>query len=368
MTDENALNKVRTAMRKSLKDDFIFLSDDNTSDVDIFIPTGCSALDYAMTNRRNGGVPVGKVMEISGQPGTGKTLLAIHICKETQKLGGLPIFLDTEHAFNEDFAQRIGLNMEPGLFWLENPGTVEGVFKFLFDLCHQIDALKKKNEWPFKFVTVIWDSIASTPCEADVKAEDPNPTATVGLKPRIISKNMATFVSMASKKDVAFVCLNQLRNRINAMPGQDPYIEPGGNAIPYCASLRIRITSTGKLKDKNDVIVGVKTEATVKKTRFGPPFQKIGFPIYFTHGIDDAESIIDSLEKKSGVDVINGGPKGKLIAFKGEGKDSAIKKMDFKMQFVRDAVFRERVLDALDKVAKRDMDDPRFQELEVEAE
>lgn len=352
-------------MKKELKDDFVFLSDDNVGEVEHFITTGCSALDYAMTNRRDGGVPVGKVVEFSGMPHTGKTLMAIHICAETQRKGGLAIYLDTEHAFNEDFARRVGLDVDGEGFWMENPQTVEGVFKFLFGLCHQIDELKKKGEFPFKFVTVIWDSVASTPCEQDVKSEDPNPSATVGLKPRIISKNMALFVSMASKKDIAFICLNQLRNRIGAMPGQDPYIEPGGNAIPYCASIRVRLSSTGKLKDKNDVIVGVKTQAVVKKTRFGPPHQKIDFPIYFTHGIDDAESIIDTLEKLKGVEVINGGPKGKLIAFKGEDKEKAIKKMEFKTQFMRDNVFKDRVLEALEKVARRDLSDPRLQDLET---
>lgn len=357
-------------MAKSLKDDYVFLDgeDGSVDDVTTFISTGCTALDYIMTNRRDGGIPVGKIIEISGMPHSGKSLMAIHICAEAQRMGGLCIYLDPENAFSDDFAKRVGLDVDCDTFWMPKPPppTIEALFSFLFDLGHQIDELKKSKEWPYKFVVVIWDSVAATPCAADVQAENPDPGANVGLKPRIISKNLTTFLGMASKKDIALVCLNQLRNRIGAMPGQDPYVAPGGNAIPFYSSIRLRIKPTGKLKEKGDngEIIGVKTEVKVEKTRFGPPFRKSEFPIYFTHGIDDPESIIDALEKKKGINVGSGGQKGKMIWFEGEPKESAIRKVDFKKQFLTDPVFKSRVLDVFEKVMTRDMTDPRLRDLD----
>lgn len=365
-----SIKDMKKSMKKNLKDDYIFLDEDGSvDDVQIYIPSGCTALDYAMTNRRNGGFPVGKIIEVSGMPHSGKSLMAIHACAEAQKMGGLCVYLDPENAFNDDFAKRVGLNIDAESFWRPEPPppTIEALFSFLFDLGNQIEAQKKDKEkpWPYKFVLVVWDSVASSSCKADLEAENPDPTANVGLKPRIISKNMTTFLGIAAKKDMSLLCLNQLRTNIRAMPGQDPYVAPGGNAIPFYASIRLRIKSVGRLKVGDDV-VGVKTEVEVKKTRFGPPFRKAIFPIYFTHGIDDPESIINSLEERKGVTIINGGPKGKLIALEGQDKDSAIKKSDFKRQYLSDQKFREKILDLFEKVMTRDLNDPRFQELTVD--
>jgi recombination protein RecA len=292
-------------------------------------------------------------------------LLATTLCANAQKMGGLCIYLDPENAFNDDFAKQIGLDIDAETFWYPKPPppTVEALFSFLFDLGHQIDSLKKSNEWPFEFVLVIWDSVAATPCKQDLETENPDPTATVGLKPRIISKNLTTFLGTAAKKDIGLVCLNQLRTNIKAQPFQDPWIAPGGNAIPFYASIRLRIAPIGKLKDKKDdegEIIGVRTQVKVEKTRFGPPHRKAEFPIYFTHGIDDPESIIEMLEKKKGVKVINGGPKGKLIAFDGQSKEDAIPKKEFKNLYMTDSVFKDKVLDAFEKVMTRDMSDPRL--------
>jgi RecA/RadA recombinase len=173
-----SLKKLRKEMTKSLKDDYIILEgeDGTIDDVQIFIPTGCTALDYIMTNRRGGGVPVGKIVEITGIPHSGKSLLATTLCANAQKMGGLCIYLDPENAFNDDFAKQIGLDIDAETFWYPKPPppTVEALFSFLFDLGHQIDSLKKSNEWPFEFVLVIWDSVAATPCKQDLETENPH--------------------------------------------------------------------------------------------------------------------------------------------------------------------------------------------------
>jgi recombination protein RecA len=362
-----SLLNLKKGMSKAMKEeDYILLdSGDDVSDVSLFIPTGCTSLDYAISNRKNGGIPVGKISSIAGQSSTGKSLFAIHLCAEAQKMGGLCIYLDPENALNHDFARRVGLDVSDDSFYCPTPPppTVEALWSFLFNFTHEMDEMKKKGEFPWKFVLVIWDSIASTPCKADVESENPDPAANVGLKPRIISKNATTYLGMAARKDIALVCLNQLRNRINVMPGQDPWVEPGGNAIPFYASVRLRISSTGK-KKLDEEIVGVDTEVKVLKTRFGPPMRTVEFPIYFTHGIDDAESVLITLEKKGGIQAINGGSKGKQFAFLGENKENAIKKQDWKKLYLTDQSFKSKAIDALDKVMTRDMSDPRLREVE----
>lgn len=351
-------------MAKAMKEDDYLLLDESLmeGEVDLFIPTGCKALDYIMSNRKDGGTPVSKIISIAGPPHSGKSLLAIHMCAEAQKMGGLCIYLDPENAFNDDFAQRVGLNIKDESFYRPQPPppTIEALFSFLFSFAHEMDEMKKAGEFPWKFVLVIWDSVASTPCKADIDAENPDPAANVGLKPRIISKNITTYLGTVANKDIALVCLNQLRARIGAMPGQDPWVEPGGNAIPFFSSVRLRIASIGKKKDASGEIIGVDTEVKVEKCRFGPPFRKCEFPIYFTHGIDDAESVLTMLEKKEGIKSFSGGPNGKMFHFIGEEKEKAIKKREWKKLYLNDKAFKEKVLEALDKVMKKDMSDPRL--------
>lgn len=360
--------KFLRGVKNDLKDEYVFLEEDGSiEDVTTFVPSGCSALDYIMTNRKDGGYPVGKIVEVTGMPGTGKTLVAIHACAEAQKMGALCIYLDPENAFQDDFAKRVGLDITAPSFLRPSPPppTIEALFSFLFSISSQIDEMKKAGEWPFTFVFIVWDSVASTPPHEELEKTNPDPTATVGLVPRVISKNLKTFLTTMSKKDICLFCLNQLRNNIKAMPGQDPYVAPGGNAIPFYASIRLRLKSIGRLKDKDGEVLGIETEVEVKKTRFGPPFRKTTFPIYFTHGIDDPQSILDVIEKKEAMKTINRGKLGKFIKFKDQADEEAIKIVEFKRKFLTDDVFRKKVMEIFEKAMTRDMSDPRLLELEV---
>lgn len=368
LTTAEIRHKFLKGVRNDVKDEYVFLEEDGTiEDVTTFVPSGCSALDYIMTNRKDGGYPVGKIIEVTGMPGTGKTLVAIHACAEAQKKGALCIYLDPENAFQDDFAKRVGLDITAPSFLRPSPPppTIEALFNFLFSISNQIDEMKKAGEWPFTFVFVVWDSVASTPPQEELEKTNPDPTATVGLVPRVISKNLKTFLTTMSKKDICLFILNQLRNNIKAMPGQDPYIPPGGNAIPFYASIRLRLKSIGRLKDKNGEVLGIETEVEVKKTRFGPPFRKATFPIYFTHGIDDPQSILDVIEKKEAMKVVNRGKLGKFIKFKEQTDEEAIKIVEFKRMFLNDESFRQKVMDLFEKAMTRDMSDPRLLELEV---
>lgn len=363
----DGIKELSKRMTKDLKDLMITLDhDDTAAEPDFWVSTGSTALDYIISNKRDGGLPAGRLTSIAGLNSTGKSLMASHICANTQKMGGLPIYLDNERAFNHDFATRIGLDTEHNFMMPEAPSTVEDVFSFLFSLGHQIDDLQKSGDWPYKFVTVIWDSVAATPCKADLTTENPDPTATVGLKPRILSKNFATLLKMFSRKNILLVCLNQLRNDIRAKPFSDPYTEPGGNALPFYSSVRLRLTSGGKLKTEDGQVLGIRTFCSVEKTRFGPPHRKCVFPIYFTHGIDDPESILTCIMERDGLQEINGGQRGKLLAFKGEPKENAIPRVEFKKKFMTEESFKNKVLDAFEKVMALDLSDPRLKELSIE--
>ena len=337
------------------------MEDGSPSDVKIFIPTGSTLLDYLISNRRNGGIPVGKIAEISGLEGTGKTLLAMHICANTQKMGGLPIYIDTENAFQSDFAIRVGLVPDKDFLYAA-PGSVEDVFKYIFTVLKRLD--DNKGDTGYKFVTIIWDSVAATPCAADLKEENPDPTATVGLKPRILSKNIYTLLQSAGRANVAQVFLNQLRTNIRAQPFSDPYISPGGKAIPFASSVRVRLTSKGKVKS-GDQIIGINTRAKCVKTRFGPPHRDCVFPIYFTHGVDDLESIIDLLIDQKKITKKTAGRLGNRFYFKGEKKEDGLSKIDFKKRIRGNPETMNKVLDLLEEAMTTSLINPEEVSIEI---
>jgi recombination protein RecA len=354
----NLLDDIKKDINKSLGEESAYLLEDSSpSDVDVFIPTGSTLLDYMISNRRNGGIPVGRITEISGLQGVGKSLLAMHICANAQKLGGLPIYIDTENAFNSDFAARVGLDISKNFLYL-NPASVEDVYKVIFSTLNKLEEAQKKNKTSsFPFLCVVWDSIAATPVSQQVENEDPHQN-TIALKPRILSTNNNLLLKMSSRRSVAFVFLNQLRMKIGATLYEDPYITPGGMSIPYSSSVRIKLASSTKIKAEEEV-VGVQTRATIIKTRLGPPHRSCMFPIYFTHGIDDNESILQFLEDNNLVGNRNAGSKGKLFYIEGLiSSENAINRVELKKRMKTDKQLMSKILDIVEEKAVKKLINP----------
>lgn len=330
------------------------LEDGSPSDVSIFIPTGSQLLDYIMANRRNGGIPVGKITEISGLEGSGKTLLGMTIAGNAQRMGGLVIYFDSENALNTDFAERVGLDVKKNFIYIQ-PDSVESVFSSIFTLCHKIDDMEKTAKTkPYKFVLVIWDSIAGTSTRKTVTEEDPDPNADMMIKPRILSKNMNELVRRGAKREIAFVCLNQLRMVPNVKPFMDPYVVPGGKATAFAYSLRLRMISKGTIKSKNDDVVGVTTMVKTVKCRFGPPHRTVEFPIHFTNGIDDVGSIFVALGETGAMINLNGYEVRGTLHFRGD-TDKKWTKAEFREEWAKNPAFKERCLAELDKKMIRDL-------------
>ena len=358
------LDDLEDTLKKELKEEVTFLFEDgDASDVKYFVSTGSTLLDYIISNRRKGGIPVGKITEISGLEGTGKSLLAMQICAEAVKMGGSAAFIDTEHAFSAEFAARVGLE-EGSNFRVIRPSSVEGVFETLFKIVHSLDEKKKSKETDIPFFVFVWDSVAQTPCKADLDTENTDPTATVGLKPRILSKNIATLLGSVGRKNVASVFLNQLRMNIGARPGQDKWVTPGGKAIPFASSVRVRLANAGKVKEK-DAIRGINVKAKCVKTRFGPPYRECNFPLYFTHGVDDWESIIDILSNHDKVIKQKGGRYGMMYRFADDPVEAKLPKLEFKKKLKTDSNLAEKAKKLLEEVMAVDLFDPDNAKIEI---
>ena len=260
---------------------FLDGDDDAPSNVKDWISTGCDTLDLAISNRPNGGFPVGRITEITGLEASGKSLLASHALAETQKKGGLAVYIDTEAASSAEFLTAIGCDLKTMLYVpLE---TIEEIFETIETIVEQV---RKSNKE--RLVTIVVDSVMGASTKIEMAAEyDKDGYAT--SKSIILSKAMRKVTNWIARENICLIFTNQLRTKLGVSFG-DQWTTAGGKAIPFHASVRLRLKNTGQIKAKiNGVeqIVGSKTNVQVVKNRMGPPHRKIDYEIYYDSGIDN---------------------------------------------------------------------------------
>jgi recombination protein RecA len=250
-----------------------------------WVGTGSTMLDLAISNRKYGGFPVGRVSEITGLEQSGKSLLAAHALLNTQKKGGLAVYIDTENAIATEYLSAIGLNLKDMLYIpLE---TVEDIFETVDVIIEKVRSSDKN-----RLVTIVVDSIAGASTKTEMAADfDKDGYATA--KALIISKAMRKITNLIGRERICLIITNQLRQKLNAPAFSDPWTTPGGKGIPFHASVRLRLSSIGAIKAKRegrDEIVGSRVKAKLVKNRCGPPLRECEYEVYFDSGIDDYSS------------------------------------------------------------------------------
>ena len=269
-----------------------FLDGEETTptDLDEWVSTGSPMLDLAISNRPNGGLPVGRITEITGLEGSGKSLLAAHSIADTQKKGGLGVYIDTENAMNQEFLEAIGVDVNKMLYVpLE---TVEDIFEAIDSIIESVRSSDKK-----KLVTIVVDSVAGASTKVEISA-DYDQAGYATQKAIIISKAMRKVTNLIGRERISLIFTNQLRTRLGVSFG-DPWTTSGGKAIAFHSSCRLRLKQMGQLKSKVggvDQVVGIKTRAQVIKNRMGPPLRSVDYDIYFDSGIDNYGSWLQMMK------------------------------------------------------------------------
>jgi len=298
LTKEEILDRAITDIKQKFGDGAIMRMGERTNMNIEVIPTGVLPLDVALGI---GGVPRGRVVELYGPEGGGKTTIALHIIAEAQKNGGITAFIDAEHALDPGLAAAIGVDTDS--MYISQPDSGEQAF-------YIIDSLVRSGAVDL----IVVDSVAAlTPQgEIDGKIED-GPNKSVGLHARLMSYALRRLTAVISKSRTTIIFINQLRSTINTGYNQGPSeTTTGGRALKFYSSVRIEVRRTAAL-NQGDTAIGHELKIKVTKNKQAPPFRVAHTTLIYGKGVPKTMAVLDMA-----LDMNIVKRRGSWIAYKGE--------------------------------------------------
>ena len=242
------------------------------------IPTGSLGLDIAIGI---GGFPVGRIGEIYGPEGSGKTTICLSLVAQAQRMGKLCAFVDMEHALDPSWARKLGVDVDQ--LAISQPDTGEQALEIAQEFIQS-----------GAFSIVIVDSVAALVPRAEIEGEMGD--SHMGLQARLMSQALRKLTGLIQSQGVILLFTNQLRDKIGITYGS-PETTPGGKALKFYASVRLDIRRKNPPIKENGEVVGHNHMIKVKKNKVAAPFKEAMIEIRGDVGLSIISEIVSQSEK-----------------------------------------------------------------------
>ena len=251
--------------------------------------TGCDLLNWAI-HPDGAGLPGGRIVEVYGKNSSGKSALALHVCRWAQKQGGSVYYIDTEPGLSLEWATKIGVDTES--MWVDTPASLEQALA-----C--IEAIVDDRLTAVEPTVIVLDSLAAVGTDAALERNTLKDSTPIGDVARLMSgwlRNKGVPRKIRDSK-ICLLILNQTREKVGVLFGS-PETTPGGQAVPFAAWLRLRVDRKEDIKPSSGEPLGYFCEVKIIKSKVNKPHQKVSFPVYWGFGIDNPMALLLYLQNQ----------------------------------------------------------------------
>jgi recombination protein RecA len=258
-----------------------------------FVSTGSYALNKVISGDYNKGVPIGMITQFHGEASTAKTVFATHILKEAQEKGYYTMLVDSENAYNPEFAKHLGIDPEKLLY--STPETLEDCFQVIEDT---IVAIRETDtDTP---IVVAYDSIAVSPSKAEYEADNYEAHNMQGaIRAKSTGACLRKINPLMRKYKVALIIINQIRNKVGVMYGSPETMAAGGKSLEYYLGVNLKCISnktSDLIRDEHKSVVGIKGTLRNTKNKVSVPFRECEFELIYNEGLNLYAGTLKQLE------------------------------------------------------------------------
>jgi len=272
-----------------------FIGDEAIDIVEEWIPSTNLAINYAIGDPRKGAFPQGKIIEIFGPKSSAKSLILYDAGINVQKMGGIFVLIDSESSFSKPFGTYLGIDYSKFIY--AHLRTIEEVTDFVEAITEKIR--RKDKDCP---VLIGWDSLAACTTLTEIERDEEDGKSEMGDRAKLMSRQMRKLGTYLSDENITYIVINQIRKKIGVMFG-NPNTTPGGEALPFFASVRITVTKTKKKYRKvagKKRAIGHGVRVFAEKNKVRPPFGECNIDVYvdkvkMRYGLDVGSGLLDVL-------------------------------------------------------------------------